>query len=62
MNSKPTILYDEKNYIHLASPQYDKLGIVTEYFDIKPNPLAWIRTIQEIYGLSSLNDNKCILS
>ena len=36
MNSKPTILYDEKNYIHLASPQYDKLGIVTEYFDIQP--------------------------
>lgn len=35
---------------------------IWEYFDIKPNPLAWIRTIQEIYGLSSLNDNKCILS
>ena len=36
MNSRPTILYDEKNYIHLASWQYDKLGIATKYFDIQP--------------------------
>jgi hypothetical protein len=35
---------------------------IWEYFDIQPNALEWIRNIQEIYGLTSLNDSKCILS
>ena len=35
---------------------------IWEYFDIKPNALSWIRNIQEIYSIGSLNDSKCNVS
>ena len=35
---------------------------IWEYSDIKPNSMVWIKKIQDIFGLNSLNDSKCILS
>ena len=54
----------EKTAMKVVEKYGQKFGgvFIWEYFDIKPNALSWIRNIQEIYSISSLNDSKCNVS